>query len=273
MTTPFEVIASHLHARSGLALGSDKLYLLESRLAPIMRAEHLADLGALATKLQTNATESLSRAVVDAMTTNESLFFRDGTPFDHLRNVALPQFHQRRPPGQPLRLWSAASSTGQEAYSMAMTVSEIAGVLADRRVEIIGTDIASAPVERANAGLYTPFEVQRGLTGQQLAHYFKKEPSGWRITPKLRGMVTFREWNLLSPLTPLGMFDIVFCRNVLIYFDSATKVRVLEAIRRQMAPDGLLYLGASETTLGLAPDLLRVAQGCGVYAHAGFTTT
>ncbi len=268
MTTAFEVIASHIHARSGLALGPEKLYLLETRLAHILRAENLASLGALASRLQGGRTEALSRAVVEAMTTNESLFFRDSSPFDHLRNVAFPYLHRVRPPGQPLRVWSAAASTGQEAYSIAMTACEVPGLAETRRVEIIGTDIATAPLERAKAGLYTPFEVQRGLTGPQLARYFKREASGWRITPKLRAMASFREWNLLSSLVPLGMFDIVFCRNVLIYFDPPTKIRVLEAVRRQMAPDGMLFLGASETTLGLAPELVRSFPGCGVYTQS-----
>jgi chemotaxis protein methyltransferase CheR len=147
-----------------------------------------------------------------------------------------------------------------------MTVSEIPRLLEDRGVEIIGTDIATAPLERARAGRYTPFEVQRGLTGAQLARYFTRDGEQWRAAPALRAMVNFREWNLLAPLAPLGMFDIVFCRNVLIYFDPPTKARVLAAIKRQMAPDALLYLGASETTMGIAPDLVRAAAGCGVYS-------
>ena len=120
-------------------------------------------------------------------------------------------------------------------------------------------------MDRARAGLYTPFEVQRGLTGPQLAKYFTREADRWRVVPALRSMVAFREWNLLAALAPLGTFDIVFCRNVLIYFDPPTKARVLASIRRQLAPDGLLYLGASETPMGIAPDLVRVAAGCGVY--------
>jgi chemotaxis protein methyltransferase CheR len=264
MTAAFAEIAAHVHARSGLALGPEKLYLLETRLAPIMRRENLRDLSALAQRL--SRSETLSKAVVEAMTTNESLFFRDGTPFQHLRDVALPKLHRVRPAGQKLRIWSAASSTGQEAYSLAITVSETPRLLDERPVEIIGTDIATGPLERARAGLYTPFEVQRGLSGQQLAKYFLRERDQWRIAPSLRAMVTFREWNLLAPLAPLGCFDIVFCRNVLIYFDPPTKTRVMAAIRRQMAPDGLIYLGASETPMGVAPDLVRAAPGCGVYS-------
>ena len=266
MTAAFTEIAAHVYARSGLSIGPDKLYLLETRLAPIMKREQLSSLAAVADKLPRN--EQLSRAVVEAMTTNESLFFRDGTPFAHLRDVALPQLHRDRPAGHRLRIWSAAASSGQEAYSLAMTVLEAPRLLEAREVEIVGTDIASAPLERARAGLYTPFEVQRGLTGPQLSRHFAREGERWRISPVLRAMVTFREWNLLSPLSPLGTFDIVFCRNVLIYFDSETKKRVLAAIRRQLAPDGLVYLGASETPMGVASDLVRAAPNCGVYRQA-----
>ena len=266
MSVAFAEIAAHIHARSGLALGPDKLYLLETRLAPILRSEKLADLGALARRLQASRSETLSKAVVEALTTNESLFFRDATPFQHVRDVALPHLHRTRPPGQKLRIWSAAASSGQEAYSLAILACETPGI-EERGVEIVGTDIASAPLERARAGLFSQFEAQRGLDGPRLARWFQREGDAWRIAPRLRSMVAFREWNLLASLSPLGTFDIVFCRNVLIYFDMPTKARVLAAIRRQMTPDGLLYLGASETTLGLAPDLTRAAPGVGVYTQ------
>jgi chemotaxis protein methyltransferase CheR len=266
MKAAFAEIAAHIHARSGLALGPEKLYLLETRLAPILRKENLPDLWALAQHINKN--DSLSRAVVEAMTTNESLFFRDIIPFHHLRDIAFPLLHRTRPAGHKLRVWSAASSSGQEAYSVAITASEIPRLIQDRGVEILGTDIATGPLDRARAGLYTPFEVQRGLNNTQLAKYFTREQEQWRIAPWLRTMVNFREWNLLAPLAPLGTFDIIFCRNVLIYFDPPTKTRVLAAIRKQLAPDGLIYLGASETPMGVAPDLIRTASGCGVYSQS-----
>ncbi len=264
MTTAFAELAAHIYARSGLTLGPEKLYLLETRLAPILRQEGLPDLWALAKRIGRN--EALSRAVVEAMTTNESLFFRDISPFHHLRDEAFPRLHRVRPAGQKLRIWSAAAANGQEAYSIGITAWEMPRLLEERGIEILGTDIATGPLERARSGLYTPFEVQRGLTGVQLARYFTRENDHWRAAAFLRAMTKFREWNLLTPLTPLGTFDIVFCRNVLIYFDPPTKARVLAAIRRQMAPDGLLYLGAAETTIGVAPDLIRAAPGCGVYS-------
>lgn len=266
------MIANLIRSRSGLVLGPDKLYLVETRLASLLRREGLKDLAALAERLRMTAQHSrgieLVREIVEALTTNETLFFRDTRPFTHLKQQALPRFQQARPSGRPVRMWSAASSTGQEAYSLAMVVAENRAVLNGRPVEIIGTDLAREPVQRAREGLYTQFEVQRGLPVQMLIKYFRKEEGGWRIKEDLRSSVQFRELNLLSDLTSLGTFDIVFCRNVLIYFDMPTKARVLNAIARQMTPDGLLYLGGAETILGLTTDFLPVATERGVYAPA-----
>jgi chemotaxis protein methyltransferase CheR len=226
----FETFATVLKNRSGLVIGPDKLYLLETRLAPILKREHLRDLAALAEKLRSPANETLIRQVVEAMTTNESFFFRDDKPFVHFRNQALPRLLAARGTGSPLRIWSAASSSGQEAYSIAMILTECHASLGNRRIEIIGTDLARDQLSRARDGLYTQFEVQRGLPVQMLMRYFRKEEgNNWRISESIRGMVQFREWNLLTDLRPLGRFDVVFCRNVLIYFDQPTKTRVLEA--------------------------------------------
>ncbi len=245
----FESIAATVKARSGLSLGSDKHYLVEARLDQILRRRGLPSLVALADRLRFDP--ALEQEVVEAMTTNETLFFRDGKPFDHLRDVLLPELHAARPKGAALRIWSAAASTGQEAYSLAMLVSEMGPALAGRRIEIVGTDIAREPLQRAEQGLYTQFEVQRGLPVRLLVKYFTKEANGWRINRPLRDMVRFRPWNLLSDLSALGRFDIVFCRNVLIYFDRATKARTLQAIARIMSDDGALYLGGAETLLGI----------------------
>ena len=206
-------------------IGPDKLYLLETRLAPILKREKLRDLAALADRLRAPGAEALIRQVVEAMTTNESFFFRDDKPFQHFRNQALPRLMAARPAGAPLRVWSAASSSGQEAYSLAMILSECRASIGGRRIEIIGTDLAHDQVVRAREGLYTQFEVQRGLPVQMLMRYFKKEENNWRISEAIRGMVQYREWNLLGDLRPLGQFDVVFCRNVLIYFDQPTKAQ------------------------------------------------
>jgi len=266
-TAAFEGISARLKARSGLMLGPDKLYLLETRLAPIMKREGLRDLGALEDAMR-RGVPGLEAEVVEAMTTNETLFFRDENPFTHLRQITLPRLHEARSPGTRLRIWSAAASTGQEAYSIAITLAEMPPGLGGRPAEIIGTDISREALARARAGLYTQFEVQRGLSIQRLMKYFRKEADGWRVSEALRAMTEFRELNLLGDLRSLGTFDVVFCRNVLIYFDAPTKTRVLEAIARQMAPDGVLYLGGAETVLGLTSALMPVPGERGVYARA-----
>lgn len=264
----FDTLAQLLKAKSGLAIGPDKLYLLETRLAPILKQQGLRDLNAMAERLRQPRMDVLAQAVVEAMTTNESFFFRDDKPFVHFRAQALPRLHAARPRGAPIRIWSAASSSGQEAYSLAMILSELHATLGDRRVDIIGTDIAREQLTRAREGVYTQFEVQRGLPMQMLVKYFKKETNGWRIADSLRRMVEYREFNLLTDLRPLGRFDIVFCRNVLIYFDQPTKARVLDAIAGLLPPDGLLYLGGAETVLGITSRLVPLAGERGVYGLA-----
>ncbi len=219
----------------------------------------------LAERLRAPGNEVLIREVVEAMTTNESFFFRDDKPFQHFRSQALPRLMAARPASAPLRVWSAASSSGQEAYSIAMILAECRASIGNRRFEIIGTDLARDQVARARDGLYTQFEVQRGLPVQMLMRYFRKEESGWRISEAIRGMVQFREWNLLGDLRALGQFDVVFCRNVLIYFDQPTKAQVLDAIAQQMPGDGLLYLGGAETVLGISSRFAPLPTERGVY--------
>ncbi len=261
------ILADLVHRRSGLVLGPDKLYLMESRLAGLMRREGIADLSALANRLVQDRCDELERDVVEAMATHETLFFRDGKPFDHLRSTGLPALMRNRAPASRLRIWSAAASTGQEAYSLAMTVLEC-GIVGRHRIEILGTDLARAPIARARAGSYTQYEVQRGLSVHRLLQHFTRQGEEWVANRQLRAMCSFREWNLLDDPAPLGKFDIVFCRNVLFYFDVATKAKVLASIRRQMAPDGLLYLGSAETTMGLDDALERDGPSHVVQANA-----
>lgn len=263
----FDILAALLQRSSGLVIGPEKKYLLETRLATVMRDNAISDLDQLAERLQrpSAGTAEIERQIVEAMTTNESFFFRDDKPFAHVRTVALPKLHATRPAGAKIRIWSAASSSGQEAYSLAMIVAELRPVLGSRPVEILGTDLSREQVVRAKEGVYTQFEVQRGLPMQNLVKYFRKEGTNWRINDTLRAMVSFKEWNLLADPRPLGEFDLVFCRNVLIYFDRPTKTRVLEAIARQMAPDGMLYLGGAETVLGITDRFEIVPDNRGVY--------
>jgi len=266
--TAFNFLAELLRSRSGLVIGQDKIYLLETRLAPILKREKLRDLNDLADRLRGRNADAVARDVVEAMTTNESFFFRDDKPFQHFRSQALARLVAARPVGMPLRIWSAAASSGQEAYSLAMILTESRAVLGDRRVELLGTDLARDQLARARDGLYTQFEVQRGLPVQMLMRYFRREDAGWRISDALRAMVQWKEWNLLGDLRGLGRFDIVFCRNVLIYFDQPTKTRALEAIAGQMASDGMLYLGGAETVLGLTARFAPLPAERGVYGLA-----
>ena len=210
----FMVISDVVRARSGIVLGLDKAYLVESRLEPIVRSRYCSSLAEIAARLRAHPDEALAHDIVEALTTNETLFFRDTKPFVHLQ-LHLPVLHAAAPPTQPLRIWSAAASSGQECYSIAITVLEAA--LGSRAVQILGTDISAEQINRARQGVYTDFEVQRGLPAQTLAKYFSKTDMGWRISDPVRKLVEFRTWNLLADLRPLGTFDLVFCRNVLIY--------------------------------------------------------
>ena len=262
----FAFIAGLVKGRSGLVLTADQGYMLETRLGPLLKREGLADIDALALRLKDARAAALAEAVTEALTTNESSFFRDGKPFEHLRR-ALPELAAARAPGVPLRIWSAACSTGQEAYSIGMILTELP--LGGRRVEIVGTDIAQEVLARARDGSFTQFEVQRGLPARLLVKHFRQEEGRWRAAPELRAMARFERFNLLSDLRPLGRFDVIFCRNVLIYFDTPTKARVLEAMAAQLAPDGVLYLGGAETVLGLTGRLVPIAGERGVYEKAG----
>jgi chemotaxis protein methyltransferase CheR len=274
MTVPltnasFDMLAALLKATSGLIIGRDKVYLLETRLTSIIKREKLGDMNQLADRLRRPGNEKLARDVVEAMTTNESFFFRDDKPFQHFRAHALPRIAAARPAHAPIRIWSAASSSGQEAYSLAMIVADCKSVVGDRRIEIVGTDIARDQLTRAREGLYSQFEVQRGLPVQMLMRWFRKEDTNWRLHEQIRGMAQFKEYNLLSDLRGLGQFDIVFCRNVLIYFDQPTKSRVLDAISGIMPSDGLLYLGGAETVLGITTKFAPLPSERGVYGLVG----
>jgi chemotaxis protein methyltransferase CheR len=200
------------------------------------------------------------------MTTNESFFFRDSKPFDDFAQVILPCMMQARAQVKTLRIWCAAASTGQEPYSLGMIIAERAAQLAGWRIDIVGTDLSDEVLERARAGIYTQFEVQRGLPITLLVKYFKQQGDRWQLDAKIRSMVTYKRWNLLENLSPLGAFDVVFCRNVLIYFDQPTKATVLERMARLMPNDGVLALGAAETVLGITDKFKPMPQQRGMYA-------
>jgi chemotaxis protein methyltransferase CheR len=246
----YEFLRKLLKERSGLDLSVDKQYLVESRLLPLARRANLPGLGELVQKLKGGA-EALATDVVEAMTTNETFFFRDKIPFDHLRSTILPELLQARASRRSLRIWCAASSTGQEPYSIAMCLKEIAPALAGWRVELVATDLSQAVLEKSKSGIFSQFEVQRGLPIQMLVKYFAQTGELWQINADIRAMVQFRQLNLLQDFSHLGTFDVIFCRNVLIYFDQDTKIGVFNRLARIIEPDGFLVLGAAETVVGL----------------------
>ncbi|SUS06902.1 Chemotaxis protein methyltransferase 1 [Candidatus Defluviicoccus seviourii] len=265
----FQFLSALIKERSGIALSSDKTYLLENRLGPLAAQRRLNDIAGLVARMKSVRDEQLIRDVVEAMTTNESLFFRDGKPFELLRTAILPRIVAARPKERPLRIWSAACSSGQEAYSIAITLLEEEALLAGRPVEIVATDIATSMLIKAKAGVYSQFEVQRGLPIRLLLKYFTQKGTNWEIAPRLRSMVSFRQHNMLGECAGLGRFDIVFCRNVLIYFDEPTKKGVIERIAQVLAPDGVLLLGAVETIIGLSTRLEIVPGAAGIYRPVG----
>jgi len=265
----YEFMIKFLKERSGLVLSADKTYLVENRLMSIVRHRMLADLDELVGVLQKGDDRALIKEVTEAMTTNESFFFRDLTPFKQFRETVLPQFIESRSARKKLRIWCAAASTGQEPYTLAMILNEEAAALEGWRLEIVGTDLSSQALGRARAGLYTQFEVQRGLPVQYLMKYFQQKDNQWEIDQAIRSMVTYKEFNLLDDLSPIGPCDIVFCRNVLIYFDQQTKGRILEGISKLLPADGFLYLGGAETVLGVSDKFKTVPGLSGVYGVVG----
>jgi chemotaxis protein methyltransferase CheR len=260
----YEFLRKLLKERSGLDLSADKQYLVESRLIPLARKAGLPGLPELVQKLK-GGTEALTADVVEAMTTNETFFFRDKVPFDHLKATIMPELLQARAARRSLRIWCAASSTGQEPYSVAMCLKELGSALTGWRVEIVATDLSQGVLEKSRAGLFSQFEVQRGLPIQLLVRHFAQTGELWQLNADIRAMVQFRQLNLLQDFSHLGVFDIIFCRNVLIYFDQETKTNVFGRLSRMIEPDGFLMLGAAETVVVLTEAFKPYADRRGLY--------
>ena len=265
----FDLIRKILKERSGLVLGDDKAYLLESRLMPVARKHGLSDLDDVIAKVKSLPSENLLVDITEAMTTNESFFFRDVKPFDLFRDKVMEDLLVSRASQKSFRIWCAAASSGQESYSLAILLKEAAAKLAGWRTEIVGTDISKEILARAQQGQYSQFEVQRGLPVTLLVKYFQKEGEYWQIKPEMKEMVSYREFNLLNDFAPLGKFDVVFCRNVLIYFDQETKKNILERIAALLPPDGVIFLGGAETVLGITDKLEPVPGQRGIYKLSG----
>ena len=261
----FDFLSTLLKERSGLVLARDKGYLLESRLLPVARRHGIKGLDELVTAVRTRRDAALLRDITEAMTTNESLFFRDIKPFDIFKAKVLPDLMAGRQSSRTIRVWCAASSSGQEPYSLAMLLKEEGAKLANWRIEVTATDISVEMLEKAKVGSYSQFEVQRGLPINLLMKYFKQIGDKWQIDNAIRGMVKYREFNLLEDPATLGHFDVIFCRNVLIYFDQPTKGKVLDRMSRILAPDGFLYLGGAETVIGVTERFQPLQGYRGVY--------
>jgi chemotaxis protein methyltransferase CheR len=256
----FGFVRDLVRRESAIVLSQGKEYLVESRLLPVAREEGLADIEKLVEKVRQQPHGAVSRRLVEALTTNETSWFRDADPFAALRATVVPELAPARAAMRRLRIWSAACSSGQEAYSIAMTLLDTPAV-AGWAIEIVGTDLSSEMVQRAREGRYSQLEVNRGLPASHLVRHFERDGAGWRVNSQLRSMARFSELNLMRPFLGMGRFDVVFLRNVLIYFDVATKRDILRRVGQVLAPDGYLYLGAAEMTMGVDDAWERVAAG------------
>lgn len=259
-----DFLAEVVLKRSGLVLGPDKGYLVESRLAPVARQEGFESLDALVASLRTQRDETLMWAVTDALMINETMFFRDKTPFAQFKDDILPALTRSR---STVRIWSAACSTGQEPYSLAMLLDELRPEYPKLKLDICASDISERVLQKAQTGVYSKFEVQRGLPIGRLIRHFEPVEDAWRIKSGLRQAVRWRTFNLLDDPRTLGVFDVVLCCNVLAWFDAPTRKRVLEQIAAVTAPDGFLLLGAAETVTGVADAFHAVPGRPGLYTR------
>lgn len=247
----YNFMCALLRDKSGLALPIGKDYLLESRLMPLVRSEGLSSLEDLIAAVRAAPDSAVAAKVVEAMTTNETLFFRDRMPFEQFKTVVAPFLREARAAEKRVRIWCAACSAGQEPYSLAIMLHENNLFPLDWNIEIVATDLSSAMIDKARRGIYSQFEVQRGLAARLLIKYFQQVGEVWQILPAIRAMVSFEQFNLLDNAAKFGAFDIIFCRNVLIYFDRDTKMQVFDRLSRQIRPDGYLVLGTAESVLGV----------------------
>ncbi len=247
----FDFVRTLVCDQAGIVLERDKHYLVEARLIPVARRRGFESADALVTHASRTGDATLKQCVVEAMTTNETTFFRDGEPFEALRHQVLPEVIERRQMTKQIRIWCCAASTGQEPYSLAMLLQEHFPQLATWTVSVFATDLSEEVLDRARAGRYTQLEMNRGLPVTYLVKYFEKHGLEWQVKPATRRIVSFDKLNLVKPWPDVGSFDLVMLRNVMIYFDVPTKQHVLDRVRRVLRPDGYLFLGSAETTMGI----------------------
>lgn len=268
----FDLYKDLLKEKSGLTITPDKSYLLDSRLTPVARKHNYATIDAMTMALRGVPSNELVKDIVEAMTTNETSFFRDSKPFDQFRDIVIPHLIKTRGMVKRARIWCAASSTGQEPYSLAMVIKENAAKLPGWNFEIIATDIDTGVLETARKADYSQFEVQRGLPIQMLMKYFDQSGDRWLLKNEIKSMVQYKQFNLLTPMAALGRFDVIFCRNVLIYFDRETKSQVLNAMTGLLPEDGFVFLGGAETVLGITDSFKPLENSRGIYVKPSCTT-
>lgn len=247
----YQFLRELVHRRAAIVVESGKEYLFESRLVPLAKQEGFESIDALVARLRCVPESVLTTRVLDAMTTNETSFFRDIHPFETLRTELLPRLIESRRASRSLRIWCAAASTGQEPYSIALTIREHFPELASWNVSILATDLNQSVLDRAARGTYKQLEINRGMPAPMLVKHFEKDGLDWRLKPDVRALVKFQQLNLLHQWPIFGALDIVFLRNVLIYFDIATKKEILRRVRAHLGPDSALILGGAETTMNV----------------------
>lgn len=264
--TEFDIYKNLLKEKSGLSITQEKAYLLESRLNPVAREFGFDGLDAMAKALNGVPDAKLVTAIVEAMTTNETSFFRDQHPFDRFNDLVLPSLLEKRVYDRKINIWCAAASSGQEPYSLAMLMKDQNTKLGGWNISIKATDISHDILDQASKGVYSQFEVQRGLPITMLMNYFEElDDNKWQLKDEIRNMIKFEYFNLLDSMTMLGKFDVIFCRNVLIYFDEADKKQIMENMAKQLAPDGFLFLGGAETVIGITETFLPMPGQRGIY--------
>ncbi len=264
--TDFDIYKDLLKQKSGLALTQDKAYLIESRLNPVAKKWGYADISAMTQIVRAMPPKDLVNDIVEAMTTNETSFFRDTKPFETFKNVVLPYYTSKPGASKNLKIWCAAASSGQEPYSLAMTLKEEAAKMPGWNSSILATDISNEILDLARAGVYSQFEVQRGLPITHLMKYFTQQGDKWAINQELKNMIKYDYFNLLDSMAGLGKFDIIFCRNVLIYFDPPTKKDIMERMYNILSDDGFFFLGGAETVLNITDKFKAVPNSRGLYA-------
>jgi chemotaxis protein methyltransferase CheR len=259
--TPQEIdlLSKYIYGISGIHIEPTKAYLIETRLSKMIEQEKCQSYGELFYKAKADTSRNLEKKIVDAITTNETLFFRDTSPFELLKHKILPEvFDKKSESGnggfsQQIRIWSAACSTGQEIYSIAMVIKELLGDVSRFNLHLLGTDISDAAVKQASRGIYNKFEIERGLPRDQLQRYFAASGGNWKIRDEIRSMAVFKKFNLMGPLSSLGRFSIIFCRNVAIYFTLEDRKKLFNKLADCLEPDGYLVIGSTESLTGVCP--------------------